>query len=275
MPSTPEPAATVMLLRDGSVSPEVLMLERHAKSELLPHLYVFPGGRVEDQDRALIPRLGGFSDHGARHEVLHLEAESVATFLVTAIRETFEESSILFARRRGESRLLGPEEVAALLPYRLGVQSGQLPFGDLIERENLELAAECLTIHAHWITPMLVPRRFDTLFFAAIAPAGQLACHDGVEASAHIWIRPEDALNQARSGERQIIFPTACNLESLTGFPNAEQALEGSRSRPVVPVLPMLVEHDGRRKLVIPREAGYPTTEDHALGAVPKPQPRT
>jgi len=274
MPSTPEPAATVMLLRDSRVSPEVLMLQRHAKSELLPDLYVFPGGRVDAQDRALIPHLGGFSEQGARHKVLHLDMETVGTFLVAAIRETFEEAGILLARRRGERSLLDPEALAPLLHHRLELQSGHLGFGELIERENLELAAECLTVHAHWITPTIVPRRFDTLFLAALAPAGQLARHDGIESSAHIWLRPEDALDQMRSGQRQIIFPTACNLETLSGFANAKQVLESSHTRPVVPVLPRLVERDGARKLVIPREAGYPTLEDPALGAVPKAQPR-
>ncbi len=39
MPATPVPAATVILLRDGPTSPEVLLLERHSDSEFLPDLY--------------------------------------------------------------------------------------------------------------------------------------------------------------------------------------------------------------------------------------------
>lgn len=272
MPSHPAPAATVMLLRDGCVSPEVLMLERHAKSEVLPTWSVFPGGRVEDQDHALAPRLGGFSDHQARHKLMYLDPEAVSGFFVAAIRETFEEAGVLLVRRRGASGLLHPDEVAPLLRHRLELQSGRLAFPELIENENLELAAECLTVHGHWITPEAAPRRFDTLFFTALTPSGQLAHHDGVEASAHIWIRPEDALDQRRRGERQIIFPTACNLETLTGFPSAEQALEASRKRPVVPVQAVPVERDGRLKLVIPSEAGYSSTEDDVLvEAVRKP----
>ena len=276
MPSTPEPAATVILLRDSAVSPEVLMLERHARSTVLPDLYVFPGGRVDDQDRSLTSRLDGFSVHDLRLEVPHMDREEVEAFLVAAIRETFEEAGILLARRRGSPDFLEPEAVAPLLRHQLELQSGRMSFGELIEDENLELAAECLTVHGHWITPEVSPRRFDTLFFAAITPAGQTARHDGIEVSSHTWIRPEDALEEMHRGQRRIIFPTACNLETLTGFPDAQQAFEGSRKRRVVPVVPKLVENAGKRKLVIPREAGYSTTEDDSLaGIIPKPQPRT
>ncbi len=251
------------------------MLERHAKSELLPDLYVFPGGRVENADQALVQHLSGFTGHDPRHKVPHLDPERVAIFLVAAIRETFEESGILFARKRGGSGLLVPEELEPLLRHRLEVQSGGLAFADIIERNDLELAAECLTVHGHWITPEVVPWRFDTVFFSASAPPGQLARHDGVEASSHIWIRPEDALDEMRRGKRQIIFPTACNLETLGGFRNTEQALAASLRRPVMPVLPVLVERDGQRMLVIPSDAGYPTTEDPSLAPFPRLQPQT
>ncbi len=251
------------------------MLERHAKSKLLPDLYVFPGGRVEDGDQVLRERLSGFTGHDPRHKVPHLDPERVATFLVAAIRETFEEAGILFARKRGSSGLLDPEELEPLLCHRLALQSGDLAFADIIERNELELAAECLTVHGHWITPEVAPWRFDTVFFSALAPPGQRAQHDGVEASSHIWIRPEDALDQMRSGQRQIIFPTACNLETLGGFRNTEQVLAASLGRPVLPVLPVLEERDGQRLLVIPSDAGYPTTEDHSLATIPRSQPQT
>ena len=47
MDTEPQPAATVILLRDASPSPEVLMIERHSRSEFMPDMYVFPGGRVD------------------------------------------------------------------------------------------------------------------------------------------------------------------------------------------------------------------------------------
>ena len=62
MPSTPQPAATLILLRDGPVSPEVLMLERHTSSEVLPDLYVFPGGQIEMGHARALLAINGTAD---------------------------------------------------------------------------------------------------------------------------------------------------------------------------------------------------------------------
>ena len=260
MAATPVPAATVILLRDGAVSPEVLLLQRHSDSDFLPDLYVFPGGRVDDADRELTDQVTRLSPEEAAKALPPFAPELALAFFVAAIRETFEESGILLARRRGEDLLVDAEHAGRLARHRLDVQSGAHSFRDLIRDEALELAADQMVVHAHWITPEMVPRRFDTLFFSTLAPPGQLAAHDGIESTDHVWIRPEDALEQAERGERRMIFPTLMNLETLAGFSSAARALEASRARPVVPVLPRLVERDGARELVIPSEAGYSTT---------------
>ena len=274
MPATPVPASTVILLRDGAVSPEVLMLERHAKSEFLPDMYVFPGGRVEERDHELGSRTSRLSAEAAARALPTVDAALALGFFVAAIRETFEESGILLARRRGSDELLGEAEAAALARHRLDVQSGDASFGELCESEDLDLAAELLAVHAHWITPEAVPQRFDTLFFSTIAPTGQRALHDGVESTHHLWTRPEDALEQGREGKIQIILPTALNLETLTGFRSASEALESSRARPVVPVLPVFEERDGKRVLAIPEEAGYPKSSDALRQSLPR-RPRS
>ena len=268
MAATPVSAATVILLRDGDVSPEVLLLERHAKSEFLPDLYVFPGGRVDAHDHELSDHLPAGGTRAARRALPDTAPELAPALFVAAIRETFEEAGILLARRRGERDLLDAEAARRLARHRLDVQGGSLRFGDLVEQEELELASDLLSVHAHWITPELVPRRFDTFFFSALAPEGQLAAHDGIESTDDVWIRPEDALEQARDKQRQMIFPTLCNLQTLAGFRDARQALAASHERPVVAVLPVLNERDGKRFLVIPDEAGYEQTEEF-LGRVP------
>jgi 8-oxo-dGTP pyrophosphatase MutT (NUDIX family) len=254
-----------MVLRDAAVSPEVLLIERHSDSEFLPDLYVFPGGRVEDQDHAMVDRLTGLDAETAA--ALLGEEAAVATdlalgFFVAAIRETFEEAGVVLARRRGARELLDAASAAALAHHRLEVQDGSVSFREIVEKEDLELAVDHLAVHANWITPEMVPRRFDTFFFAALAPPGQVARHDGVEATEHVWLRPEEALEQFRTGERRIIFPTACNLDTLSGFETACDALEASHRRRVVPVLPRPIEVDGERKLVIREDAGYSRVEE-------------
>jgi 8-oxo-dGTP pyrophosphatase MutT (NUDIX family) len=260
--ATPVPAATVMLLREGARSPEVLMLERHAKSEFLPDLYVFPGGRVDPGDHELADRVGGIGPDEACARAHTVDAEQALGFYVAAIRETFEEAGVLLARRRGESAIVAGELVAEISRHRLAMQAGEHSFREIVEEHDLDLAADLLSVHGHWITPEIVPHRFDTLFFLAAAPADHRAAHDGVESSNHVWIRPEDALAQAGRKEHQMIFPQVANLETLSGFTSVAAALRASRERPVVPVTPRVVSEGSARKLVIPADAGYRVTED-------------
>ena len=267
-PATPLPAATVILLRDAAQSPEVLMIERHSRSEFMPDVYVFPGGRVDDADLALGERTAGITHAAARAALPTIPPELALGFFVAAVRETFEEAGVLLARVPGSSELLPPEQVAALGKHRLDVQSGRLSFSELILGEGLELATNTFDVHAHWITPENNPKRFDTIFFSTLAPVGQLAAHDGFESTGHIWIRPEDALDQGRSGKRQMVFPTSCNLETLCGFGTARDALDASRRRPVVAVMPRIEIEDGKRILVIPEEAGYGVRREVVRGGI-------
>lgn len=261
-PAEAVPAATIMLLREGPVSPEVLMLERHAKSEFLPDLYVFPGGRVEPGDYDLEDRVGRLSADEATRRADTVDPAAALAFFVAAIRETFEEAGVLLARRRGEDALVSGALAAEIAAHRLEIQDGSRPLREIVESYDLELAADCLSVHGHWITPEVVPRRFDTLFFAAAAPRGHRATHDGVEASDHVWIRPDEAIAQARAGQRQMIFPTLANLYTIAGFPCVEDAIESSRLRKVVRILPTVAVDGDERKLVIAPDAGYPLTEE-------------
>jgi 8-oxo-dGTP pyrophosphatase MutT (NUDIX family) len=262
VPVVPVPAATVILLRDSDAGPEVLLLARHARSEFLPDMYVFPGGRVEDEDHLLAERVAGLSRAAASARLGTVPAEQALGFFVAGVRETYEESGILLARRRGSSELLDAASAEALSRHRLAVQQGEASFRDLVLGEDLVLAAELLSVHAHWITPEDSPRRFDTIFFAAVTPPGQAALHDGVELTDHVWLRPEQGLAEFRAGRRQMIIPTWANLETLSGFASAAATLAASRARPIVPILPVVVERDGVRAVVIPENAGYPTTEE-------------
>jgi 8-oxo-dGTP pyrophosphatase MutT (NUDIX family) len=262
MPVEPVPAATVMLLRDASAGPEVLLLERHSRSQFLPDAYVFPGGRVDDEDQALAERVSGVTAAQASAALPTVAAELAQGFFVAAIRETFEEAGILLARRRGRRELLSAAESAGLARHRLGIQAGDASFRDLVIAEDLELAADLLAVHAHWVTPEDSPRRFDTIFFAAETPPGQEALHDGVELTDHVWLRPEQGLSEYRAGGRHMILPTWANLETLLGFARARDVLAASRQRSLVPILPVIRERGGKRRIEIPAGAGYPTVEE-------------
>jgi len=260
--AVPVPAATIILLREARVSPEVLMIQRSVKSEFLPDLYVFPGGRVDQSDYDLADRTGGFDAARAATMATTVDPELALGFFVAAIRETYEEAGILLARRRGEPHLIDETTAKSLGEHRLAVQKGSMSFRDILEREDLELAPDRLAVHAHWITPEMMPHRYDTLFFAAGTPPGQLAGHDGFESISHVWIRPEEALEQATAGERQMVFPTKCNLETLSGHADVDAAVTASSARPVVPIHPRVESRDGEPMIVIPEEAAYPTSAE-------------
>ena len=102
----------------------------------------------------------------------------------------------------------------------------------------------------------LLPKRFDTHFFLALAPPGQALAHDGREAVDSVWISPREAL--AEHGKRfKLLFPTERNLWKLAAHADAASALAAARASPVVTVLPEPVEVDGGPGLRIPAEAGY------------------
>lgn len=251
-PATPVPAATILMLRDGAAGLEVFMVVRHHQIDFASGALVFPGGKTDEQDfdDALLPLLDG----------AHPE-RAMRAMQVSAIREAFEECGILLARGEGEASLVSAERLATLEPYRQSLHAGEVGLLDFLTRERLRLACTELVHFAHWVTPPMVPRRFDTHFFLAMAPADHLAVHDGHESVDSVWIRPQDVIDQAGRGERTVIFPTLRNVEKLAAFDSVESAVTAAAARPVVRVEPWTERRDDGTWLCIPREAGYPTCE--------------
>jgi len=217
--ATPRPASTIILLRDGADGLEVFMVVRHHAIDFAGGALVFPGGRVEEADAAL-----------------------GEAFRIAAIREAFEESGILLARR-------GDVWLAEHSLPRDG------DFHALLAEQALEPAIDALVHFAHWITPEDMPKRFDTHFFAAHAPAQQVGRHDGGEAVESLWINPAQAVAQADAGQRMLVFATRMNLLKLARFTHAAQAL--AECGPVVTVRPEPFTDEHGRWIRIPEEAGY------------------
>ncbi|MEA2756087.1 MAG: hypothetical protein QOJ54_2376 [Aliidongia sp.] len=245
----PLPASTVLLLRDGAEGIEVFMVTRHRKSSFLAGALVFPGGGLEPGDSDRRHRSGPIAD-------------ADLPWRIAAIREVFEETGVLLARRRGESDLLGP---AALAPIearqRNRLNRREIGFGDVLMMEDLTAAPELLVPFAHWITPAALPKRFDTRFYAVRAPLGQLGLHDDRELVASRWLLPRDALAEAAAKTIRLVFATRLNLERLALSRTVDQALADARARPIVTVLPVVTETAEGRILRIPAAAGYGVTE--------------
>jgi 8-oxo-dGTP pyrophosphatase MutT (NUDIX family) len=254
MEATARPAATIMLLRDGPVGIEVFMVVRHHAIDFAAGALVFPGGRVEEADHDLAagdcPNPGG------------LDTAALA-FRIAAIRETFEECGVLLARPHGSDRLIDAPTLERLEDqHRAALNAGSIGFDAVLASEALEPAPDLLVHFAHWITPSAQPKRYDTHFFLAEAPAEHLAVHDGWEAVESIWITPAQALADTESGRFKLVFATAKNLEKLGRSGSVKQALEAARAATVVTVQPHGTKLEGTRRLMrIPEEAGYGGSE--------------
>ncbi|HJS37660.1 MAG TPA: hypothetical protein VJ789_05965, partial [Burkholderiales bacterium] len=63
----PRPAATLLLLRDGSLGPEAFMLQRNRSAAFLAGAHVFPGGALDkaDRDARVLRRVAGITDADA------------------------------------------------------------------------------------------------------------------------------------------------------------------------------------------------------------------
>lgn len=244
------PAATVVILRDEPEL-EVLMIKRHEGSAFAGGALVFPGGRVDPNDR----------NPAWREHARALDA-SLGPFQIAAIREAFEESGILIARGP-DDRMISAEAASSYAPWRQRVEADDGHFLEFIRKERLSLACDRLVLFAHWVPPSgLHARRFDTLFFATRLPEAQAPLACGLETTEALWTSPRAALERRARDECKIIYPTARNLDLLAASPDSEHVFERARTRDIRPITPHVEERDGRKFLCIPRDSGYPVTEE-------------
>jgi 8-oxo-dGTP pyrophosphatase MutT (NUDIX family) len=241
------PAATLLMLRDRLEALEVFMVVRHHQIDFASGALVFPGGKVDAGDSDVRDHCHGVND-----------ADDVALSLQAgAIREAFEECGILLAREQGCTALVSATRLTELAPYRDALVKNEISLRDFLIKEDLILACDLLQPYAHWVTPTMMPKRFDTWFYLAEAPADHLAIHDGHESVDSVWITPDAALAGAESGKYTVIFPTRLNIEMLGESSSVANAFEMARARDLVTVLPWTEKRDDGVYLCIPDNAGY------------------
>ena len=254
-PSPPRPATTVLLLRPSkrgnAASPlEVFMVVRHHQIDSFSGALVFPGGKLEDAD--------GDRKLRARSTGATALSDEELKFRIAGIREAFEECGVLLAHKRGHKELIGAADLKPIEDrWRAKLTKDEASIVDLVEAEDLELATEFMTPFAHWITPTFVPKRFDTWFFLAEAPADQAALHDGSESVDSVWIGAQAAIDEAKAGRRMLVHATLKNLELLAEGDTVAGAIAQSATRKIVTVQPWVEARDGKRFLHLPPDAGY------------------
>ncbi|HKP78678.1 MAG TPA: NUDIX domain-containing protein [Phenylobacterium sp.] len=249
-----KPAATILLLRDQPDF-QVLMVKRHHQIDFASGALVFPGGKTHpgDHDPA-------WSEHCAGWDAFDAEQRALR---IAAIREAYEEAGILLAEG-----LDGSDFAEVCDPQvRSAVDQGQTAFLDVVRDLGVRLRLDALAVFARWITPPIMPKRFDTWFYAVRAPTDQVAAADGREAVDAEWIAPAEILRLADAGERTVIFPTRMNVQLLAEASSAEDCVARAQARTLVTVLPEVEVRSDGRYLILPPDAGY--------GVVAEPMERT
>lgn len=216
------------------------MLRRNPESVFAAGAYVFPGGAVEaaDSTPGLSGRICGVDD-GAASAALGVQGRGLA-FWVAAIRETFEEAGLLLAAPRSGAAV----DAQRLDGHRRALNAGHTSWAEVLDAEDLVMDGGALRLFAHFLTPEGAPRRYDTWFFAAATPEGQVGTHDNGEAVHSEWTRPAVALQRHERSEIELIAPTICSLTWLARFETTAQALAAADAAAVAANRPPLVVAD-------------------------------
>lgn len=258
VPVEPRHAATVVLVRDGATGLEVYLLRRQKSMAFAAGMYVFPGGAVDPRDESLDLQAWVGPPPAEWSGPLTAEPRLATALVCAAVRETFEESGVLLAGA-ADGSVVADTTGADWEADRLALLDRSLSLAALLARRHLRLRADLLRAWAHWITPEIEPRRFDTRFFVAALPAGQRTRDVGGEADRVEWTRPAVALAAAERGERFMLPPTAFTLAELATYDTVADLLAAGTQRDVRPVLPkVVVTGDTEARLLLPHDADYP-----------------
>jgi len=233
------PAATVIIFRNASDGgpPELLMVQRAKEMRFAGGAAVFPGGRIDPEDRALAAQL----DPG--------EDPEVSASRVAGIRETLEETGLMIATHRQVSGAEAAEARAFLL------EQGAL--APVLERHGWTVDFSRLTLFAHWCPP--VDKAFDTRFFVTDLGTGAVDIQvDATENTRLFWASARRVQQFADEGEVTVIFPTRRNIDRLALFSNFGEALAQIAQFPVQRIHASIEKRDGVDWLAIPDGHGYP-----------------
>ncbi|MGY4771001.1 NUDIX hydrolase [Kribbella sp. CWNU-51] len=235
-PVESRPASTVILLRDTAAGPEVYLLRRQRSMAFAAGMTVFPGGRVDATDATIADSWSGpspawFADR------LGCSADTAAAYVAAAVRETFEESGVLLAGPSSSS-VVGDTTGADWEADRIALETRELGFAEFLHGRGLVLRADLLGPWAHWITPEFEPKRYDTCFFVAALPAGQITRDVTSESDQVAWMRPADAVAAVEVGELVMLPPTYVCCRELTPYADVAASLAEAGDREIRTVLP-------------------------------------
>lgn len=259
----PRAAATTLVVRDGDAGLEVLMVRRSLQASFMPGAYVFPGGAVDAGDGSAAQQ--GVCDESAGQLAQRIGAvtqvgDAALAYAVAALRECFEECGLWLGAAVHPTPGAG-----GWARLRARLHAGE-SMADLVPDAGAGLATSGLQPWSHWVTPVGLPKRFDTLFFIARAPVGQRPEVDAFETTTLAWVNPAAALAAHRRGEFPMEFATISTLQSLQPFGRVDALLDQAAALSSLPPLHPRLKRDADGRIegvLLPGQAGY----SEAVGA--------
>lgn len=213
------PAATTIVLRRKPL--EALFLRRVSTSTFVPNAWIFPGGAVDAVDR----RLGG--------------ADELEVLRLCAARELFEEAGLWIG-----PPLDDPEA------WRARLLDDPAVVEELVRVSPPSL--DRLVCTSRWVTPVGVPKRYDTWFFLLRVDDHAVASVEGREGVELAWLHPREALARYESDSFPMVFPTLRNLEAIAAFDDADALIDSRRAAAIEPTRPILTVENGRKVVRLP-----------------------
>ncbi|TVY24629.1 putative nudix hydrolase [Lachnellula hyalina] len=212
----PKPSASILLI---SPTNQILLLHRVRTSSSFASAHVFPGGNLSASQDGEIP---GLKDEGR-----HVDGSA---YRIGAIRETFEESGILLAKKEDGSLLEVEEDIRE--KARKDIHAGKLKFQDWVKSLGGVIDSDALHPFTRWITPPNLPKRFTTQMYIYFLPLTQTSAQNiisayivptptsdgGVEHTAALFASCWDWLNQATKGEVMLFPPQYYLMHLLSPF---------------------------------------------------------
>ncbi len=192
-------AASVLLARAPG-SAEAFLIARAPNLRFMGGFHAFPGGKVHGGDR-------------------DLARDGLSVQQVSAVRELFEETGALLARRADGSF---PPASPELVAFRRGLLADEVAFGAALADLGLRLRPDDLAFAGSLVTPSFAPVRFDTAFYVGTLPPGQDVEIWPGELTSGAWLSADEALRLWEQGGHLLSPPTVALLEAVRGRPLAD-----------------------------------------------------
>lgn len=242
-PAEPRDAATVVLLRPGPRGPEVYLLRRQTSMAFAGGMCVFPGGGVDprDFDDELVERgLWAGPSPAEWASRLGCEEPKARALVCAAVRETFEESSVLLSGPSADE-VVADTTGADWEADRLALESRELSLTAFLEKRSLVLRTDLLGAWSGWLTPVFEPRRYRTWFFVARLPEGQVTRDVSTESASVMWAGATDAVEQVEQDRIFMLPPTWLTCLDVAQYADPDAVLAEAHGRHVEIYMPEVV----------------------------------